>query len=275
DLSKTLNISHTGAITGTGYAGYFSKTGASTTNVGLYATASGATNNYAAIFESGNVGIGTTAPAQKLHVEGQCITGDSLLSVVSAKDYESGRAESQKLKAEKIPIKDITSDYYVYSLNQQTGELELQKINKLLDMGVKPVFKLTTESGKTIRTTGNHPYLIKKQNYDQQQRELLAFRRIESLAREYGLDSQDLSADREFSQIRTLWSNQPDQESSQFGSSQYSRGQGQKDGQGTKTISDSSQGLASRSSDLFETGNPAEVFDRRTGQASLSAISHD
>ncbi|PIY95761.1 hypothetical protein COY65_02385, partial [Candidatus Jorgensenbacteria bacterium CG_4_10_14_0_8_um_filter_39_13] len=195
---------------------------------------------------SGNVGIGTTAPAQKLHVEGQCITGDSLLSVVSAKDYESGRAESQKLKAEKIPIKDITSDYYVYSLNQQTGELELQKINKLLDMGVKPVFKLTTESGKTIRTTGNHPYLIKKQNYDQQQRELLAFRRIESLAREYGLDSQDLSADREFSQIRTLWSNQPDQESSQFGSSQYSRGQGQKDGQGTKTISDSSQGLASR-----------------------------
>ena len=68
DLSKTLNISHTGAITGTGYAGYFSKTGASTTNVALYATASGATNNYAAIFDSGNVGIGTAGPDRKLDV---------------------------------------------------------------------------------------------------------------------------------------------------------------------------------------------------------------
>ena len=68
DLSKTLNITHTGAITGTGYAGYFSKTGASTTNVGLYATATGATNNYAAIFEAGNVGIGTTTPTSALTV---------------------------------------------------------------------------------------------------------------------------------------------------------------------------------------------------------------
>ncbi|MBI3306129.1 tail fiber domain-containing protein [Candidatus Nomurabacteria bacterium] len=68
--SMGLNVAHTGAITGTGYGGYFSKTGASTTNVGLYATASGATNNYAAIFESGNVGIGTTAPSTKLHISG-------------------------------------------------------------------------------------------------------------------------------------------------------------------------------------------------------------
>ena len=68
DTSKGLNISHTGAITGTGYGGYFSKTGASTTNVGLYATASGATNNYAAIFEAGSVGIGTTEPTGKLNI---------------------------------------------------------------------------------------------------------------------------------------------------------------------------------------------------------------
>jgi len=68
DLSKAANITHTGAITGTGYAGYFSKTGISTTNVGLYATASGATNNYAAIFEAGNVGIGTTTPSTPLNI---------------------------------------------------------------------------------------------------------------------------------------------------------------------------------------------------------------
>ncbi|MFA5946465.1 MAG: hypothetical protein WC813_00385 [Patescibacteria group bacterium] len=75
--TKGLDVSHSGAITGTGYAGYFSKTGASTTNVGLYATASGATNNYAAIF-SGNVGIGTATPASVLDVYSTKAGGDVL-----------------------------------------------------------------------------------------------------------------------------------------------------------------------------------------------------
>jgi hypothetical protein len=66
--NKTLNVSHTGATSGTDYAGYFSNTGAATTNVGLYATATGATNNYAAIFDAGFVGIGTTAPKTKLDI---------------------------------------------------------------------------------------------------------------------------------------------------------------------------------------------------------------
>ncbi|KKR59146.1 MAG: Hemagluttinin family protein [Candidatus Nomurabacteria bacterium GW2011_GWF2_40_31] len=86
--SMGLNVAHTGAITGTGYAGYFSKTGASTTNVGLYATATGATNNYAAIFEAGNVGIGTTTPGQKLDIEGsiECgIAGSNDCSIISPK----------------------------------------------------------------------------------------------------------------------------------------------------------------------------------------------
>jgi hypothetical protein len=61
---------HTGAQAGTAYAGYITKTGAGGTNVGIYTAASGATNNYGLIVGSGNVGIGTTAPAGKLSVEG-------------------------------------------------------------------------------------------------------------------------------------------------------------------------------------------------------------
>ncbi len=60
--NKAIEGLQTGATSGTDYAGYFSNTGAATTNVGLYATASGGTNNYAAIFDQGNVGIGTTTP---------------------------------------------------------------------------------------------------------------------------------------------------------------------------------------------------------------------
>ena len=67
--NKALNVSQTGATSGTDYAGYFSNTGTATTNVGLYATATGATNNYAGIFEAGNVGIGTTTPGSQLTIE--------------------------------------------------------------------------------------------------------------------------------------------------------------------------------------------------------------
>ncbi len=69
---KVINVSTTGAITGTQttYGGFFSNThsGGTSTNIGLYATATGGTNNYAAIFEAGNVGIGTTTPTQKLAI---------------------------------------------------------------------------------------------------------------------------------------------------------------------------------------------------------------
>ena len=48
----------------------------------------------------------------------------------------------------------------VISLDEKTGKLVPARINALLDMGVKQIYKITTEDGKTIRTTGNHPYLV-------------------------------------------------------------------------------------------------------------------
>ncbi len=64
-----LSVTQTGAITGTGYGINVSKTGASTTNVGGYFSATGATNNYGLIVGNGNVGIGTTTPAAAFTVE--------------------------------------------------------------------------------------------------------------------------------------------------------------------------------------------------------------
>lgn len=69
--SKALDIRHTGTTgIGTNYGAYSlvnGARGAGSTNVGGYFSASGAANNYAAIFEQGNVGIGTISPSYKLH----------------------------------------------------------------------------------------------------------------------------------------------------------------------------------------------------------------
>jgi hypothetical protein len=75
--SGTSTVHAINANSSTSYAGYFAKTSATSgiaygaaatstgtggTSIGLYANASGNTNNYAGIFDQGSVGIGTTAP---------------------------------------------------------------------------------------------------------------------------------------------------------------------------------------------------------------------
>ena len=75
NAQKLLSLGLSGAngtSTQTTYDAYFTNThtGTASTNVALYASASLGTSNYAAVFAAGNVGIGTTTPAQLLEVNG-------------------------------------------------------------------------------------------------------------------------------------------------------------------------------------------------------------
>ncbi len=72
NTQKLLEVALSGAnatASQTTYGGYVTNThtGTTATNVGLYASASGGTNNYAAIFENGSVGIGDTTPEGTLY----------------------------------------------------------------------------------------------------------------------------------------------------------------------------------------------------------------
>jgi len=109
---------------------------------------------------SANIGIGTTAPVQKLHVEGQCVTGDTLLPILRQKLNPNFDIRNSDLDF--VRIDKVKPGQYVLSLNEQTGSIEPHAIRGLLDMGIKPVFELTTASGRKIETTGNHPYLTKE-----------------------------------------------------------------------------------------------------------------
>ncbi|MDI6603377.1 MAG: hypothetical protein QME57_04735, partial [Patescibacteria group bacterium] len=159
-----------------------------------------ATGTTEALFidSKGNVGIGTTEPAQKLHVQGNCITGDSLLAI-----FKQGTTNNKRQTRE-IQIKDVKPGDYVYSLNQETNQVELHKIKALLDMGVKPVFRLTTESGKSIRTTGNHPYLAIKSEAGNPKPEINSYQsQILNLKQ---ADPYHLTEEYEFGETRVVWS---------------------------------------------------------------------
>ena len=81
--SSGLNLRKTGIVVGTSYGLEVITTGAGTTNVGAYLSASGATNNYALVVPSGGgrVGIGTETPETKLNISGTTSTSVITMSV--------------------------------------------------------------------------------------------------------------------------------------------------------------------------------------------------
>ncbi|OHA12283.1 MAG: hypothetical protein A3J10_03605, partial [Candidatus Sungbacteria bacterium RIFCSPLOWO2_02_FULL_54_10] len=110
------------------------------------------------ITSGGNVGIGTIAPIQALHVVGQCVTGDTRLRRRKRRKGINGEWIEE---FDEVPIKDIQAGDEIASLDEATGMIVWSQVNALMDMGVKPIYKITTATGKSIRTTAEHPYFIK------------------------------------------------------------------------------------------------------------------
>ncbi len=87
--STGLYIQKTAVISGIGYGQYTIVSGASTTNVGGYFSATGATNNYGLVVASGNVGIGTITPSANLHIEPSGGSGEVWQWIKNSRDTAS------------------------------------------------------------------------------------------------------------------------------------------------------------------------------------------
>lgn len=59
-----------------------------------------------------------------------------------------------------MPIKDVKEGDVILSFDETTGKMVPTVVEKLIDKGIQEVFTITTESGKTITTTKEHPYLV-------------------------------------------------------------------------------------------------------------------
>ncbi|MDM8526833.1 replicative DNA helicase [Anaerolineales bacterium HSG24] len=75
--------------------------------------------------------------------ESGCLTGDTLVNLANGKQ---------------IPICNVQSGSEVLTLNESTLKIELSLVSNMFSTGVKPVYKLTTAMGRTIRATGNHKF---------------------------------------------------------------------------------------------------------------------
>nr|MCU0476761.1 replicative DNA helicase [Anaerolineae bacterium] len=78
--------------------------------------------------------------------ESGCLTGDTLIYLP-----DEGRF---------APIESLVGQagFGVTSLNPDTLKLERAEASAAFCTGVKPVYRLTTRLGRTIRATGNHPF---------------------------------------------------------------------------------------------------------------------
>jgi replicative DNA helicase len=79
--------------------------------------------------------------------ESGCLAGDTLVALA-----DSGA---------RVPIRELAgrSGFGIWALHPQTLKMERSLVSRAFSTGVKPVFRLTTQLGRSLRATANHKFL--------------------------------------------------------------------------------------------------------------------
>jgi replicative DNA helicase len=78
--------------------------------------------------------------------ESGCLAGDTLIALA-----DSGK---------QVPIRDLVkqSGFAVWALNEDTMKIQREIVSRVFTTGIKPIFCLTTQLGRSIRATANHRF---------------------------------------------------------------------------------------------------------------------
>ncbi len=79
--------------------------------------------------------------------ESGCLTGDTLITMAD--------------NGIQMPIRDLVnkSDFTVWALDETTMQLKRAVVSHAFATGIKPIWKIQTQSGRTIKATANHQFL--------------------------------------------------------------------------------------------------------------------
>jgi replicative DNA helicase len=79
--------------------------------------------------------------------ESGCLAGDTLIPIADTGEY--------------VPIRELVGrePFTVWALNPETWRLERAWVSKVFPTGRKPIYRLTTRLGRSIRATANHRFL--------------------------------------------------------------------------------------------------------------------
>lgn len=79
--------------------------------------------------------------------ESGCLSGDSLVIMADT--------------GEEIPLRDLEgkSGFAIWALNTETKKIQRAIVSNAWNTGIKPVWELTTNLGRTIKATANHKFL--------------------------------------------------------------------------------------------------------------------
>jgi hypothetical protein len=105
-------------------------------------------------------GSATSTLAGNLSIGNHCVVGNTRLRRRRRK--ADGTEED-----EDIDVKDIEEGDLVASLDTKTGAIVYRTVRGLYRLGEKDIYVLTTTSGKFIRTTNEHPYLVRHTTSDE------------------------------------------------------------------------------------------------------------
>ncbi|MDO8507527.1 MAG: hypothetical protein Q7S53_03085 [bacterium] len=150
-----LNIAISGAngtagITRYGMQSAVTATGATSTNVGGYFSASGATNNYGLVVSSGSVGIGTVTPNEKLTV-----TGGTILQTISTDPVVVGSLTDADMSGV-MGVKVV--DRYAYAASYSSGTLTILDVSNPASPVKKGVARGVT-AAVGVQVVGQYAYV--------------------------------------------------------------------------------------------------------------------